>query len=136
MTEYKKPLPFIGRGNEPYWEAAKKHELHIQKCHKCGKYVFYPRGHCPQCFSSDMEWVKVSGKGKIYTYTICQRPAGPAFSKDVPYNIAMVDLDEGPRMMTNIVGCRNEDIKIGMPVEVVFEDVTGTVSLPKFKPLT
>ena len=81
------------------------------------------------------EWQKLSGKGKVYSYTIYQRVYHPGFKNDVPYSVAIIHLDEGPSMISNIVGCKMEDIKIDMPVEVVFEDVTDEFSLPKFKPL-
>ncbi len=89
---------------------------------------------CPQCHSTKVEWVEVSGRGKVYTWTTVRHPVHPAFV-DVPYIVVIVQLDEGVRLVSNMVDCRPEDIYIGMPVEVVFEDVSETISLPKFKPL-
>jgi len=133
-TEYVKPLPYIHAETKAYWDGAKSHELLIRKCVTCGQFHFYPREFCPACLSSDVEWVKASGRGTVYSVTVCHRPA-PRFEKDVPYNLALIELEEGVRMMSNIVDCPNDDIKIGMTVEVVFDSVTPEVTLPKFRPL-
>ena len=87
----------------------------------------------PSCFSFDVEWTKACGRGTVYSYTVCLRPA-PGFENDVPYNIALVELAEGVRMMSTVVDCPPDDLRIGMLVEVVFEDVIQDVTLPKFKP--
>ena len=134
MTDYNKPLPYVHEETRPFWEGTQRHELWLQKCRDCDKFYFYPRSICPHCFSDATEWIKVSGKGKIYSFTVSYREASPAFKPDVPYNIAIIELEEGVRMMSNIVGCRNEDISIDMPVEVVFDDVTPEITLPKFRP--
>lgn len=134
MASYEKPLPYIHEETKLFWEGTKKHELWLQKCRDCGQFRYYPRAFCPHCFSGNAQWVKASGRGTVYSFTVSYRPATPAFKNDVPYNIAIVELVEGVRMMSNIVSCRNEDLKIGMPVEVVFEDVSPQVTLPKFKP--
>ncbi len=132
-TEYKKPLPYIHNETKAYWDAARSHQLLLRKCRACGQYHFYPRDFCPSCFSFDVEWVKASGRGTVYSVTICHIPAA-GFKDVVPYNLVLVELEEGPRMMSNIVDCPNDDITIGMAVEVVFDDVTPEVTLPKFKP--
>lgn len=85
--------------------------------------------------STNTEWAVTSGKGKVYSWTIFHYLYHPAFSREIPYNVAIVQLDEGPLLHTNIVGCRNDDIYIGMPVEVIFEDINDEISLPKFQPL-
>jgi len=132
--DYKKPLPYIHEETRPYWEGAKKHELRIQRCRICGRYYFYPRDFCPVCFSFDVEWVRVSGRGTVYSYTICERGA-PGFEEDVPYNLAIIELEEGPRMMSNLVDCPEGGPEVGMAAEVVFDDVTEEVTLPKFRPI-
>jgi uncharacterized protein len=132
-TDYRKPLPYIHKETKPYWDGAKRHELTLPKCRSCNQYYFYPRDFCPSCFSFDVEWVKVSGRGVIYSFTVCHR-GSPGFEGDAPYNIALVELEEGVRMMSNIVECPDADLTIGMPVEVVFDDVTEEVTLPRFKP--
>ncbi len=133
--EYRKPLPRPIQTTRPFWEGAKAHELRLQRCRACGEHIFYPRVLCPHCLSEDLEWVRASGRGRVYTYTVVRRPAHPAFKDDVPYVLAIVELEEGPRLTTNIVGVPPEEVHIGMPVEVVFEDVTDEVSLPKFRPV-
>jgi uncharacterized protein len=132
--DYTKPLPYIHDETKPYWEAAKRHELKIKRCKTCGGYYFYPRDFCPACFSSDVEWTTASGRGTIYSYTVCHRPA-PGFEEDVPYSLVIVELEEGVRMMSTVVGCANEDLKIGMAVQVVFDDITEEVTLPRFEPV-
>ena len=135
MSEkYEKLLPRIDEMSRPYWEGAKRHELLLQKCQECGHYRYPPGETCPSCLSDKLEWVKVSGRGSVYTWTVFHRAYHPAYKDDIPYAVVVVELEEGPRMITNLVNCRIEDIKMGMPVEVVFDDVTEEVSLPKFRP--
>ena len=130
---YEKPLPVVDAETEPYWEAAKQHKLNIQHCQDCKKYVFYPRALCPHCHGEHLTWTEASGEGTIYTFTVARRPAGPAFKADAPYVIALVELKEGPRMMTNIVTPDVNRVKIGQQVRVHFDEVTAEVTLPKFK---
>jgi len=134
MPEYSKPLPYVHEETKTFWEGTKKHELRIQRCQDCNRFYFYPRSHCPHCLSDNVAWEKVSGRGKLYSFTVAHRPGGPAFQADVPYNIAIVELDEGVRMMSNIVECNNEDLKVDMPVEAVFDDVTPEITLLRFRP--
>jgi uncharacterized protein len=133
LADYQKPLPNINLESAPFWEGAKRHELLIQKCRDCGNIRFYPRSICPHCLSYETDWGKVSGRGRIYSFTVSYRARSPEFKADVPYNVAIVELEEGVRLMSNIVGCKNEVLRIGLPVEVVFEDVTPAVTIPKFK---
>ena len=128
-----RPLPVVDSDTRPFWEAAKAHKLSIQRCRTCRKHVFYPRALCPHCHSPKLEWREVSGDGTIFTFTIARRPAGPAFQGQEPYVIALVDLKEGARMMTNIVTDDVDSVKIGQKVRVWFEDVSPEISLPKFK---
>ena len=140
-TEYKKPLPRPENPapTKPFWEAAKRHELVLPRCKQCNELLFYPREQCPNCFAQDWEWVQVSGKGKLYAYTVVYQPRHPAFKEDVPYIFAIVQLDEGPRMPTNLVDVNAEDFtkedKVDIPVTVVFDDVTPEWTLVKFKPV-
>lgn len=137
MAEYNKPLPLIDFDSQEYWNGCKRHELLVQRCKNCRKFRFPPDPACRACASLDSEWIKVSGKGKIYTYTITTQAVLSAF-REVPYAIVLVELDDvqGVRVVSNIVDCKPDDIYIGMPVEVVFDDVTDDVTLPKFKPVT
>ncbi len=98
-------------------------------------HYFYPRAMCPLCHSADVEWVRCGGKGKVHTFTVVLQNMARGFRDEVPYVVAMVELDEGGvQMMTNIVGCDVDDVKVGMPVEVAFDEVTEEITLPKFKP--
>jgi len=132
---YRNGIRFTGK-NAYFWEATKKGELLIHQCKSCGTKMFPPRLYCTSCMSQDPEWVKVSGKGKIHTYSVAYEypPARVASFLSVPYVVALIDLEEGVRMMTNIVDCEPEDVKIGLNVEVKFEDIGEGVVLPKFRP--
>ncbi len=134
MAEYNRPLPPVTTDSRPYWDAAKRHEFMMQKCNDCGHVYMPPAICCHYCASLNVDWVKVSGKGKVFTYTVVRRAFGP-WADAVPYVIAIVETEEGSRLTTNIVGCAPEDVRVDMPVEVVFDDVTEDVSLPKFKPV-
>ncbi len=132
--QYIKPIPFVQPWTEAFWAATKKHSLLIQKCSSCTKLIFYPRKRCPYCWSSDLGWQQASGKAKVNTFTIVRDMVEPKFMADLPYVLAMVDLEEKIRMMTRIVECDPEVVKIGMDVEVVFEDITNQHALPLFRP--
>jgi len=132
--KYSKPLPHLDEENRPWWEALQRHELYIQKCRNCGDKRYYPRALCTSCMSSSIEWVKCSGRGKVYTFTATYQNQAPGFRESLPYIMAYVELDEGVKMLTNLVDCQPEQVKIGMPVEVVYEDVTKEVTLAKFRP--
>jgi uncharacterized protein len=129
-----KPIPVPTLETAPYWKGCRQHQLRIQRCTACGQHQFFPRIYCTRCFSDRLEWVDASGKARVLSFTIVRRPVSPAFANEVPYVVALVTLDEGPQMMTNIIGCAPEDMTIGMPVEVTFEDLSETVSIPKFRP--
>src|SRR5271170_3662817 len=122
VEQISKPVPVPTRETEPYWQGCKAHELRIQRCAACGHHQFFPRIYCTDCMSDRVEWVKASGRAKVLSYTIVHRPVSPAFAGDIPYVVALVTLDEGPTMMSNLVGCAPEQLKIGMPVAVTFED--------------
>jgi uncharacterized OB-fold protein len=134
MGDYNKPLPIIDNDTKVFWEACNNERLVIQQCQDCSHYIFYPRIICPYCMSEQIEWKEVSGKGKIYSYTVARRPADSNFSDDVPYVIALVELDEGVRMMTNIINISVEEVQCDLDVEVIFEKVTEDIRLPKFQP--
>ncbi len=130
-TEYAKPLPKPSPMSEPFWEAARRHELWLQRCADCGQFVFYPRPQCPNCWSAKLEWKQASGRGRIYSYTVVRRATHRAFTE--PYVLAIVELEEGARMTTNIEATP-EQVRVGMPVSVFFDDVTPDRTLVKFKP--
>jgi len=133
-----RPLPrFPEPDTEPYWEATKQHELKYQTCNKCDTLIFYARRHCTNCGSDDTSWNTSKGEGTLYTYSVIMQSRHPAFADLGPYALAYVDLDEGFRIMTNIVGVDNPvtGIEIGMRVKVRWEDQgDGEVSLPMFEP--
>ncbi len=132
MSAYFKPLPNPSPTSRPFWEAAKRHELKLQRCAECGKFVYYPRDRCPDCFSDRLEWRPVSGRATVYSYTVVYRAATRLFA-DAPYILAVVELEEGPRLTTNLVASP-EAMRVGMPVTVFFDDVTPECTLVKFKP--
>jgi hypothetical protein len=132
----RKPIPRPAPESVPYWQAARAHRLEIPRCNACGKFWFPPSQRCPHCLAADFAWVPVSGKGKIFSFVTFHRVYHPAFAKDVPYVVALVELDEGPRLLTNIVGVAPEKVACDMPVKVVFDDVAEDVAVPKFTPVT
>lgn len=134
--EYKKPLPEPKPWTKEFWQAAKRHELLIQQCQNCKKNIFFPKVCCPNCLSTDLDWIKASGRGKVYSFSVLYANPPLAFKDDLPYVVAIVELEEGVRMYSNIVGCAAEEVECDMPVEVTFDDVTEEFSLPKFKPVS
>lgn len=129
-----KPLPRIDEESKGYWEACQRHELVLQRCGACGALRHYPRALCPRCLSDAVEWVRAGGRGTVYSFTVTHQNQAPGFRDALPYVLAYVELEEGVRLLTNIVDCPPDAVRIGLPVEVVFEDVTATVTLPKFRP--
>ena len=128
------PLPRTTAISRPFWDACRRHQLMVQRCDACGCFIFIPQDFCRHCLSQDLTWVPSSGRGRVYSYTVVWRPQTPAFP--VPYVVAIIDMDEGYQMLSNVVGCPTETVFIGMPVEVVFEDASPEISLPKFRPAT
>ncbi len=135
MQPYEKPIPEPDQVTAPFWTAAREGRLLIQHCPACGVHQFYPQSSCRGCLSDNLEWVDAKGKGTIYSYTVVHRAPNRPFEPDVPYTVALVDLDEGCRMLSNIVEVTPEAIRVGMPVEVVFEAISPEISLPKFRPI-
>jgi uncharacterized protein len=132
-----KPLPEVTPVTEPFWDAAAKGKLLMQKCAECGAWVWCPRPVCGECGGDKLAWTGLSGRGEVFAFTVIREVVGRAlrgFEKDIPYVTAWIDLDEGPRICSNIVGCPVESVKIGMPVEVLFEEARNGIFLPKFKP--
>jgi uncharacterized OB-fold protein len=129
-------MPHITEDDAPFWEAALRHELLLQRCLDCGTFYEPPVEGCWSCHKPvpRIEWARVSGRGVVHTFNVYHRAYHPWFADRVPYNTAIIELEEGPLLRSQIVGCRNDEIKIGMPVEVVFEDIDERVSLPTFRP--
>ena len=118
-----------------YWEACRNHKLMIQKCSNCNHYQFYPRIICTECMSQNVEWIVASGLAEVSSFTIVRRPVSKAYADEVPYVVALIKLDEGPTMKSNIVECDIDNVNIGMRVEVLFEDWSEEISIPKFRPV-
>ena len=137
MASPEKPqqaLPRVDEESRGWFEGLARHELWLQRCGSCATIRFYPRAVCTVCLSSDVLWERASGRGTVYTFTVTHQNQAPGFRDALPDVLAYVELAEGVRMLTNIVDCAPDAVRIGMPVEVVFEDATPAVTLPKFKP--
>ncbi len=141
MTElkpYTKPLPSVDYDIKPFWDACKEHKFKLCHCKECGTWYFpwtSCRNHPIRPRLSNMEWAEASGRGKVFTFNVHEAAFNPAFKDDVPYVFALIELDEGPMFGSNIIGCDPYEVKVGMPVEVVFEDITEAYTLPKFRPI-
>ncbi|MCZ2111874.1 MAG: Zn-ribbon domain-containing OB-fold protein [Dehalococcoidia bacterium] len=131
---YSKPLPEQTKFSQPFWDGAKEHRLLLQRSKRTGKYIYYPRAVSPYGPGDELEWVEASGRGTVYSFTIARRPTGPQWAEEGPYVIAIVELEEGPRLTANILGCAPEQVAIGMAVTASFEDVTEDVTLVQFRP--
>ena len=130
MTE--RAFPVLDAVSTPFWEGIAEGVLRIQHCQACGRYVFYPRAVCPHCTSVDLGWVEASGSGRIHSYTVVHR-APADYRDEIPYVVALVELDEGVRMMTRLVGVEPVDVRVDLPVEVAIQ---GDPRLPYFRPRT
>jgi uncharacterized OB-fold protein len=134
MTPFSQgPQPTPTAETAHYWRAALEGRLEIQYCRACARHQFYPRRFCTQCLSDQLDWVEASGRGRIYTYTICHVAAHPAFETRVPYAIGMIELDENVRMLAGIVDSDVERLSIGASVQVCFERISDNIALPMFQ---
>ncbi len=131
---YEKPLPTVTKEDRPFWEAARQHRLVLPRCRACGHVWFPPYTTCPRCLSFDREWVQASGRGQVWGFIEMVQPYIRAFAPEIPYNVVLVQLEEGPLMFSNVVGVPSSAIHVDLPVEAVFEDVTPEFTLVKFKP--
>jgi len=138
-NEFPKPAPDITPETKLFWEGTKNNELMLNKCVDCGFHrnpLTIAANICPGCGSRNhAEWVKASGKGKVHTFTTVHRTFHPAFEKELPYIIVIVELEEGPRFLANMREISSEEITRDMPVEVIFEKLTDDITLPQFKPV-
>ncbi|UCH43604.1 MAG: OB-fold domain-containing protein [Dehalococcoidales bacterium] len=108
----------------------------LQKCPECGQYRYPPGETCPYCLSSNLEWEIVNGWGNVFSWVVFHQVYHRTFADDIPYTVVLIELDQGVRMISSLIDCRMEDIRIGLPVEVVFDDITNEISLPRFRPRT
>lgn len=134
MSLYTKPLPRLTPDNQPFWEAARRRKLQLPRCRDCGEFHFPPGPVCPFCFGDQLRWEPLSGRGTVSALVVMHRAWLTAFEDALPYAVVQVELEEGPRLTSNVVGVSNEELAVGMAVEVVFDDVTETITLPRFRP--
>jgi hypothetical protein len=133
-THLDKPLPVPTPVTRPFWDGLAERRIRIQRCLDCERWVFYPRSHCSHCLSERLEWREVSGAATLYTFTVTRQPTAPFFADEVPQRLAVVQLDEGVRMTTTLVGVDDADIRIGMRLEPVFDAVSADVTMLRFAP--
>ena len=126
--------PEISALDAPFWNALRRHELVVQRCAACGRLRFVPTELCPACYSSAATWTHVSGHGHVYTYTVVHRAPTPVYQAEAPYALAYVELDEGPRIPARLVDVDPHSVAVGLPVEVVFDDVAPDLTLYRFRP--
>lgn len=129
-------LPVLRGYTKEFYDWCHKRELRFQRCQKCGVWRHPPRPMCTGCHSLQWEWAPTKGKGKVYCWTTVYQALDPAFAESVPYAAVVVELDEGPRLTTWVTGIEPDELRIGMPVELWFDDISDEVTLPKFKPET
>ena len=132
MSELPVSAPHPTLETAPFWEAAAAGRLVLPQCDHCGNVIWYPRRFCPVCHQWGVTWIDASGRGTVYSFTVIRKARGP-WGEVAPYVLAYVELDEGPRVMTNVVGAPPDEVEVGMAVEVVF-DRDGEVALPRFRP--
>ncbi len=126
------PLPRPTELSRPHWDGCREGALRVQRCGACGGYVFIPQPLCTHCQSHELGWVESTGRGTLYSFTTVHRPQSPAF--EVPYTVAIVELDEGFHMLTNLVDCESDEMAIGLRVEVSFRRMSDQITLPMFRP--
>ena len=134
MTAMRFDLPLPDLETQPFWDAAREGRFSIKQCKACAKFHFYPRPFCPHCWSDDVAWVDAVGRATLYTWSVVHRNDLPPFPERVPYVAAVVDLVEGPRMMTNVVECDFDALEVGMALEAVFHPTSDDVTIVQFRP--
>lgn len=129
---YAKPLPAIDQWTKPFWDSCKQHRLVMQRCNASGKFWFPPGPVSPITRGTDWSWTELCGRGRVASWVVMHQRYFAGFADDLPYNIVLVELEEGPFLISNMQDLKDRDITVGMPVKVVFDDVTNEISLPKF----
>ena len=135
MPDYNKPVPVPSLESQPYWDGLRDKKLLMPSCDACGHHWFPPSLLCPHCSSEKWSWAAMSGRGRIFSYVVYHRVYHPGFADEVPYAVAVIELDEGPRMISNVVGIAPDKLACDMKVEIAYEAISPTVTLPKFKPV-
>ncbi|MBM4405959.1 MAG: hypothetical protein FJ039_07245 [Chloroflexi bacterium] len=136
MAKNTQPLPDVTRHEtQPFWEGCRRGELMIQRCASCRTWIWYPQDVCHVCNAKDLGWERVSGKGKVFSWVLSRQALHPWFADKLPLIVALVELDDAPgvRFTTNILDCTPEQVKLGMPVSVVFQKINDQITLPYFK---
>jgi len=131
--DFTKPLPVPTPTSATFWQGLNAGEVRLQQCADCGNWVFYPRNRCTKCLSDRLHWRVVSGSAKLLTFTIARQPTAPHFADEVPQKLAVVELDEGVRMTTTLVGISEADIKIGMRLKPCFDHVSDEITLLRYQ---
>ena len=134
MSAAAKPVPEVTDELRPFFAAAREGRLVVQRCRGCGERRLPPREICHRCLGRDSEWAEASGRGTVYSFNVMHQVYHPGFAAEVPYAVVLVELEEGGRVLSNLVDCPPGDVRIGLPVEVTFERLTDEVTLPKFRP--
>ena len=127
------PAPVVNAETQRFWDATAQGRLELPRCDGCQFVIWYPRALCPRCHRTDVTWVELSGRGEVYSFTVTRRGQG-RWTDVTPYVLAYVELAEGPRILTNVVECDPDDVRIGLPVEVAFADTGEGNALPRFRP--
>ena len=136
MAEARLPLPVPDPVSQPFWDSLNRQAIQLQRCGGCGAFVYYPRAVCPACLSDNLVWTPVSGRGVVHAFTIPHRHPNPAFAARVPYVVVLVELEEGVHLLSNLIGVEPtpEVVHVGMPVEIVYDQVSDAITLPRFRP--
>ena len=135
MSDYTKPLPIIAKTNREFWEGCKVGDFRLQRCVDCGQFRYPASPLCRECLSSQFTWVKSKGRGTVFSYIIYHQAFHKSFQDEIPYAVAVVDLEEGVRIISRIRNCPVDSISIGMEVSVFFERATDDIHLPFFEPV-
>jgi uncharacterized protein len=129
-----KPRPVPTPVSQPFWDALRDERIALQRCDECATWVYYPRARCPGCLSDRLTWTEVDGQGSVYTFTVALQPTAPPFADELPQLLAVVELNEGVRVSTTLVGVEPDAVAIGMPVAPVFDHGDDGITLLRFRP--
>lgn len=132
-TDLPAPAPLVNPETKPFWDATAEGRLLLPRCDGCQQLIWYPRAICPSCHHASTTWEELSGRGTVYSFTVTRKGQG-RWASAAPYVVAYVELDEGPRLLTNVVDCDPDAVHIGQPVEVAFADTGEGTALPRFRP--
>ena len=134
-AHYQKPLPTVTSLNQPYWDGLKNRELQAAALRRsAARYGIRRHRYARGCWSRNFTWTRLSGRGRVNSWVVFHQSYFRGFDSEIPYNVAEVELDEGPRVLTNLVGVENDEVRVGMPVEIVYDEVTNEITLAKFRP--